>query len=469
MLAFNVLHRGPDGITRPLDFNQGAPAGFFEIEKAATVVAGTSELALRAVPLIAGIVALVLARALARRHLDPPTGLTALALLSTSPALIYFSGETKQYSLDVALTLAIFLAASWTIREPTSAAGPRRPTSRSRWIVLAITGAVALVCSHAALFTAAAVGLLLAGRSLRPGHRDERLPVAAIGVTWLVTEAVVFLAFTRQLNESRFLEDFWSETFLPLPPIDAAGRHRWSESFAFFVDMLTGHRELALVVLALAVGGAVSLGRRTPAVAAALLLPWALVVVASSLHRYPGAERLVLFLVPTVAVLTAAGATGLGRWIGRSVPILVLAPPVLLVLIAAPTALLRAVQPVPVEELGPLLAQVAAEQQPGDAAYSSAVATPATDYYVDRLDLRFDPLILGQAPVGDPAAIDAEIRPLDGRPRVWVITAAFWQDGPAITPAVPEAFDRLGTRLSTRYAPGAAVYLYDLTGPHPGA
>ncbi|MGH9098260.1 MAG: glycosyltransferase family 39 protein, partial [Acidimicrobiales bacterium] len=79
-LAFNILHRGYGGLTRPLDVVQGAPIGFLWMEKTATELFGTSEYALRLVPLIAGLVSVVMFRDLANKVLTPLAADVGLAL-----------------------------------------------------------------------------------------------------------------------------------------------------------------------------------------------------------------------------------------------------------------------------------------------------------------------------------------------------------------------------------------------------
>jgi len=111
-LTYNLLHRGALGFNKPLDFQQGTPPGFFLLEKAVIAVAGSSEEALRALPLFAGVAVLAVALVLARRHLEPTVGLVALALCAVSPGLTYYSNEVKQYSTDVLLALLVMLAAS---------------------------------------------------------------------------------------------------------------------------------------------------------------------------------------------------------------------------------------------------------------------------------------------------------------------------------------------------------------------
>jgi hypothetical protein len=58
------------GLARPLDYAQSAPVGFLWLERLAVVLGGVNELALRAVPFLAGVLLLVALWSLARRLLD---------------------------------------------------------------------------------------------------------------------------------------------------------------------------------------------------------------------------------------------------------------------------------------------------------------------------------------------------------------------------------------------------------------
>jgi hypothetical protein len=61
LLALNVLHRSFKGLFQPLDYHQGAPVGFLLLEMLSTQLAGKGELALRTIPLLAGIASLFVA------------------------------------------------------------------------------------------------------------------------------------------------------------------------------------------------------------------------------------------------------------------------------------------------------------------------------------------------------------------------------------------------------------------------
>ena len=76
MLALNLVERTPRQLLEPLDWNQGAPAGFLLVAKAAIAVFGASEWALRLVPFIGSLLGLIGFVWLSRRLL-PGEGRTA--------------------------------------------------------------------------------------------------------------------------------------------------------------------------------------------------------------------------------------------------------------------------------------------------------------------------------------------------------------------------------------------------------
>ena len=125
MLALNLCGRSFAGLLRPLDYDQGAPVGFLLLERLAVMLLGPNELALRLVPFLAAIAALVLVARFCRDHFGAGTAVLGVLLAAVLPALISYGGEAKQYSLDVAMALLILLTAADALR--------RGVTPRARW------------------------------------------------------------------------------------------------------------------------------------------------------------------------------------------------------------------------------------------------------------------------------------------------------------------------------------------------
>jgi hypothetical protein len=112
MIARNVQDRGMAALlTRALDYAQVAPPGFLASVEAATMVFGLGERALRLVPWALSILGLLLFWRIARRFVSPLALVMGLLLFAASPALIWYGGNVKQYSGDVAWTLLLVLVA----------------------------------------------------------------------------------------------------------------------------------------------------------------------------------------------------------------------------------------------------------------------------------------------------------------------------------------------------------------------
>ncbi len=108
-----AAHRRSTGALRFLDRGTGVD-----------VAAGHLELRRAADPTLLRADRVVLFARLARRILPPRPALIALVLFAFSDDLIYYSSELKPYSLDLAVGLAISLAAFDALGKPAS--GRRR-------------------------------------------------------------------------------------------------------------------------------------------------------------------------------------------------------------------------------------------------------------------------------------------------------------------------------------------------------
>ncbi len=448
-LVFNLRHRGTFGFAAPLDHDQGAPPGFFVLAQTFGHLFGGSETAYRLVPFLAACSSLVLAAVLARRHLSPITGTVAVTLLALSHKLTYYAAETKQYSVDLAAGLAILLVAD---------EAARRRWSPASCLGLAAAGAVAILLSYPATLILATVGI-----AAMVNARDERavqIRLAAVGASWFVVLGGTYLAWTHNLNDNPFLHDFWDEAFLPIPPTSGADLDQWSSALRTFFNPLLPSG-LLLLTVGLSVLGLYRLARHCPQIAALMAAPACLVILASSLELYPAAGRMVIFLLPYVAVTVGAGVEHLGNALTRHRPALMALPAVLLVLLAVPSTVDRVIETPGMEELHPLLVAVRGAE-PGDAVLVTRTAAAAWDYYADRLDLEPGRVVFADADHNDPVDAEEAVALVDGEESVWVVDVAYWRPRGSLDPALVDALDAAGQRVQEHHDEGASVYLYNL-------
>ena len=168
MLSLTIAARSLKELLRPLAMDQSAPVTFVWAEHLMTRIAGVNELALRALPLVAGLLFLIVIWRLATRLLTPAAQPLAVAIAAFSPALIYYSNEVKPYGPDALWCGLVALSALHLLQtEPAPAAW------RRFWLV----GTLAVLSSTPAFLVLAGVipALLLApSRSTGPRWRQRR-------------------------------------------------------------------------------------------------------------------------------------------------------------------------------------------------------------------------------------------------------------------------------------------------------
>jgi hypothetical protein len=96
-IARNITQRSlGDLVSGPLQYTQIAPVGFIVAVKMVTLVLGTSDLAVRFVPFVRGIVGLLLFHRLAERALPSTAAIIGVALFAIALPLIRYTAELKQ-------------------------------------------------------------------------------------------------------------------------------------------------------------------------------------------------------------------------------------------------------------------------------------------------------------------------------------------------------------------------------------
>jgi hypothetical protein len=490
-LALSILHRTPRELLRPLEFEQVAPPGFLLLVKGAQQIFGGSELALRLVPLLAGLASLALFFALARRCLKPAGALLACFLFAIAEPLILYATEVKPYSGDVATSLALCWLAVGIWR------APLRPV---HWAVLGLAGAVAILFSFPAVFVLGGIGLAFLIGAGQAGRTRTLVGLAVAAGFWALGLLATLSLSSLPAGDTARLLQYFTESLPGFPPGGIVAGARWLAGRIPRLIEFPGGLDHGLSVLC-ALAGAAALARRERR----LLTMWAgavaLALAAGCLHLYPFEGRLVLFLVPGVYLLVGEGieqirallrfAPAGGSLVGAALLILVLMHPV-----AGSFDGLK--RPRHFEQLVPVLRHVSEARRPGDAAFVYYAAQYGVRYYLETrrftlVDLPLSELLAPTAQaVGSgwypPALVSRppvffvgtesrenwldylrQLRALIGLPRVWIIFShvnVFL--GIDEQRLILEQLDAAGTRLDAFEQPGASAYLYDLS-PHHSA
>jgi hypothetical protein len=440
-------------LLKPLDYYQGAPLGFLLLQKLITETLGTGELALRAVPLFAGIASMFLFLRVAHRLL--PGGAVPLALLffALSGPLIYYSASVKPYSSDVAVALLLL----WLATEL------RDSQLRSKSIVLfALVGGTAIWFSHPASLVAAGTGAALLVWALRRRDRQHCARLTIVLALWGLSFAGCYASSLRTLTHNPTLLDFWRQSFPP-SPLWSWCAMRWLSDRVF-----SSFREVVGIMPPLGAGlslaGVWAMGRRSREILALLIAPILVALLAAALHKYPFGGRLLLFLAPTVALLMAEGGTWFAQKAARLSPWASTVVVVLIVAQPAASALYDLVAAQPVEDIRPVVRYIRDHRRPGDVLYLYHFAQYQFWYYAEREKLAYSPVRIGKECKMDLACYRADLDSLRGNPRIWVLFSHIWiGDGIDEEQFFLAHLDRIGTRLDVFRARQARVYLYDLS------
>ena len=396
LIVLNLFTRRPHEFFRPLDHNQISPPGFLLGEWLVTAAAGAGEKALRFLPLVASIAALILFARLARRILDPAMALLATALAALSPLLIFYAAEVKSYGFDC-LTAIVVMHATLTVIE--------RPSRQAwvRWALAAIFGA--FVSTPAPFFVGGCALALLAAPTVRRSQRPL-LHLLAAGTPAALIAGLHLLMSSRGSETTSFMQSYWAETFLE-PTLSsgvlrAAKLTREFLSSTLFGDLIMESlpRKTMSIVAASAGIGAIELGRRSLPTVVMLLAPVAFAAIAALGSWWPLAPRLLLFAVPAALITVAAGLGALAHLAPRRARTAVLATFSAAIIAAAVVGVPAEMRPQS-RFLGvpDALREAGHRLGPNAIVYLSSDMVPATDYYLrfhpDRFELGGDSLSPG--------------------------------------------------------------------------
>ncbi|HEX4634101.1 MAG TPA: glycosyltransferase family 39 protein [Gemmatimonadales bacterium] len=321
MLALNVATRSFGGLLRPLDLYQAASPAFLWALKLLTLGLGVNEFALRALPLLAGLVLPYSVWALAGR-LRPGSGdpvpVIAAALAAFSPIILQYSVSAKPYVVDALATTIVLHCALGVLDHP---------DERRVWWKLMAAGTGALLFSTPSVFVLGGVALTLGVSGA--GRRG----VALMAGVWGFLFGVIYFAIMRPESVNPYMRTFWAARFLSATTLAHPGM-AWDVVKRLPAGTLLtarGTDEPTVLLWGLAAFGAWRLWHRNPGRTALLLAPLVAVLAAATLSLYPISPRLDVFAAP-IGFLLFAAAWDWTEGLGRAVRIGSRAAAVLLVL-----------------------------------------------------------------------------------------------------------------------------------------
>jgi 4-amino-4-deoxy-L-arabinose transferase-like glycosyltransferase len=454
LLVLNIIRRSPAQLLKPLENHQAAPLGFLLLEKSAVLSLGTSELALRLVPFLCGVASIFLFVEVARRFVDSAAVPIAAGLFAISGPLIYYSSEAKQYSSDVAVVLVLFLLTGLLHHG-------KLGTARLIW--LSAVGGLALWFSYPSVFVLGGLGLSALWLAAKWKDRRELMKLFVPLSFWSVSLLVYSSISLHRLTQNQDLRGYWHNAFMPLPPSSLGEVHWFLDSFFEIFSNPLGLPLVGIAATATILGGRKMLADHSEHFRV-LVIPIALALLASGLRLYPFQGRLLLFIVPSVVLLIAAGLDDIRTKTGDVLPLL---GPLLIGLLFLQPLYVAAqdfVKPQGVEETRPVLEYVEKHHAHDDFFYIYYSSQYALDYYRERGVIAPMDQTIGVESRGSWKLYREDLDKLVGRQRVWLIFSHIWRgEGADEQKIFLDHLNDIGRKLDEVQATGASAYLYDLS------
>jgi len=463
-LALNIVNRNYRELAQTLDHNQAAPLGFLWVEKFATQLLGNNEYALRLFPLIASVFALGIFYRLIVRYSSPLAVPISISIFAFGRHTLYFATELKQYSSDIAIALILF----WILNKL-----HHKILKNQVIIFTAVLGSIVIWFSHPSIFILGG----LEGYNLLTANHKFRLKILlnrlTIYLCWLISFGLFYWLTIASTMNNEDLASSWNSRY-PSSLIDlswlldALGRFFYNP--LGFTGITDGIGIFAFVV------GCVVWYKKDKAYFGALLAPFFATLIAAYLHQYPFRERLVVFLVPFAIIIVAEGVTWLiiqfdrtqanfkRKFVSVILGIICLASLTIPQMTRAGSFIFA---PELKHEIRPVTEYVLSHQQQGDAVYVYSLGAQGFSYYAQRLGYSDKDYILGSGNLThkDKEAaqnwqeLQTDIKPLQGKSRVWFVLRAEEQE----TLAILKYLDQIGQPKDSFKQPGASIYLYDLS------
>jgi Dolichyl-phosphate-mannose-protein mannosyltransferase len=305
-IAVNFITRSFGELIGPLDHPQIVPVGFLWAQWLLTRIVGTSEFALRLLPILAGIASMLVFWRLAPKMVGRRQAMAAVVIFAASYYPVRHSVEVKSYSLDLLVAL-VLLWQVWGLCQT--------PRSMARWFVFFISGIMAVWCSYPSVF-------IIGGGMFVLGYRlyQKRVPVGWYA-SWVVGGAAMagsFLAMwglvaVGQAVHHEGIHELrgWASAF---PPMDSlTGFIAWffrAHTGNMLAYPVGGNHGGSTATFCLIIFGIIALWRTGHRLVLALLLsPIPLMFIAAVVRKYPYGDsaRVEQHIAPAACLLAGVG------------------------------------------------------------------------------------------------------------------------------------------------------------------
>ena len=374
MLALN-MNRSFSELLKPLYYNQTSPILFLFAARFFTLIFGISDYSLRILPLISGLGSLYVFFLICRRFLGGTAAIVSMLLFILSYRLIYYANEFKQYSTDMFFSL-LFFYFFLDLRE--------EGFSLKKGIVIALIGLVSIWFSFSAIVVIILFAILALYYFIRDKNRKGLVFIMVSGFLWALNILAEYVFVYRRNPNFEFepLLDYWVGGFMPFPPAnweEVLWLPRTIKEFFIYVTntdtILTGRFPLIIDVYAyifiilFMLGIIYAFKNKRGHFSLYVIGIIFLALCASALGKLPFGDRLTLYLVPLVLLVSGYGICFFYNWLKKAHRIVAVIFLVLLFFLPAIPRVYHLIEPTYKVELKSVINYYLENKKEGDKVY----------------------------------------------------------------------------------------------------
>ncbi len=357
-LSSQLIERTYGGLFENLEY-QYAPPFFAIAEKAMVEILGPNEYALRLFPLLAALLGLVLFYRLCSKFLPDRYLIFPLFLFSFGMPLLQYATEVKQYSSDILVTiLLLLLSFRWKVED----------LNFRKAIWWALIGSFVVWFSMPGVFMLFGLGIFYLYEIYKKQLYDNAVYILVPIGLWLLSFGIYYFTIIRKDIGLENLEDYHGRFFLPLLPTNLEELTQFGEIIITFFRTAIGATilELSFGVLTFFLA-LYTFWKKDFSKVIIFTLPILAAMIASGLKLYSLIPRLTLFFMPILILLIGIGQERIFERISTKWKWLLIMP--LLVIVFNQKGYQYFYNRFSLEEMRPVLYQVAEKRKEGDAAF----------------------------------------------------------------------------------------------------
>jgi hypothetical protein len=455
-LSLNIIQRPLDRLlTEPLENNQAAPLGLLLLAKWSVMWLGETDLVLRIVPLVFGILVLFLGLDVSRHAFQSDAARVGfLGLLAVAPILVYYSSEIKQYGIDACVTVLLLWASFRFSRHDAVSL-----------LALSLVGSLAVWLAHPSVFVLAAMGAAFVIQSLARRDLRSTIKYVLVAAVWLVNFWAAYVISFSAIASNTYLVSYWKSGYAPLS-LDGIAWY-WESALglvylAFRQTDLTVVTPLAewfdgwnIILLSVLAIGLWSLFKHSRPLFSVVVIAIAVTTAVSAFELYPFRNRMLLFLVPLIFIVAGAAID----WLARRRPSLAWAAAAGLVFTIISLSIPFAIHPHNAYDIKGALSYIRTHRSPDEAIALQFWSQPAFEVY--KKSFAFDDLPLAATLTID-ANVDALLKSICASPtprRTWIVFSHNYEQHIAVV----ERLSTITPRLDSWEGDNAGAFLFDFS------